>query len=176
MDDRRQAFKREPIIVELSPEESISIDPIPWEQRTAFGDEVVRQNVSILNEAARIYVDEDSGAPQLEAKLTQKFTDPRRLFELGLIPETYEIIKDKKLYHNQVVEILLVIAEINDLPQLKPMLDPNSLTPTPLSGILSSLTTPGDVSLPIESGPDSSSPDSNETSSETSPTLSSVPS
>jgi hypothetical protein len=176
MENRRQAFKREPVEVELAPGDVIYIAPVPWEQRNLFADEVVRQNVAILNEAVKIYVDEDTGVPQLEAKLTQKFTDPNKLFELGLLPETLAMLKTQNLYYNQVVEILLAIVDVNDLTQLKPMIDPNSLTPTPLSGILLDLVTPGTDSPKIESGPDSSSPDSEETSSEDSPTRSAVPS
>jgi hypothetical protein len=176
MNDRRQAFRRDPIEVELSPEVIVSIDPIPWEQRNVFGGEVVKQHVDILNESVRLYVDEATGAPQLEAKLEQKFTDPDKLFQLGLLPATYEQVKGMNLYYNQVVELLLVICEVNDLPQLKAMIDPNSQTPTPLGGILSDLIAPGDDTQKTESGQDSSSSESTEQPSEPSPILSSGPS
>jgi len=174
MDNRRQAFRREPIVIELDPNFSLPVDPIPWEQRTDFGNEVVRQHVQILNEAVKIYVDEDTGLPQLEAKLTQKFSNPLELFRSGLPEETFNLLKDLPLYHNQVVEILLAICDINDLPQLKPMLDPNSQTPTPLGGILSTLIAPGADIPKTGSGEDSLPQVSEETPSELLPTPSLV--
>ena len=158
MNERRQAFKREPIEVELAPGDIFLVDPIPWEQRNLFGDEVVRQNVELLNESVRIYIDEASGAPQLEAKMAEKFSDYRRLFELGLSESAWAAVKGKQLYSNQVVEILLAICDVNDLSRLRPILDPNSTTPTKLGGMLSELmsTPPGESTQKIESGPDSS--------------------
>lgn len=169
MSDRRQAFRREPIELWLDDKTMISIGPIPWEKRNDFGNELVRQNTEIINEAVRIYVDEESGLPHLEAKLGEKFSNPLALFELGLDPMVFEVVRGLKLYQNQVVEILLVICEVNDLEKLKVMIDPNLMAPTPIGGLLSALAAKGDDTLKEESGPDSSSQDSPENQSGPSP-------
>jgi len=171
MPEARHAFKREAIEVQLTADDSILVDPIPWEQRNDFGDEVLRQHVEIMNEAVRLYVDPDTGVPQLEAKLAEKFSDPQKLFELGLTAPAFEKVKGRSLYMNQIVAILDAICEVNDLVQLRPLLDPNSTTPTMLGGVLSELLSGMETtsSQPEESGPSSSSEDSNETLSEVSP-------
>lgn len=161
MSERRQAYRREPIEVDLGGNEIISIGPIPWLQRNDFGNEVMRQHAQILNEAVQIYLDEtaEEAVPQLQAKFAEKFIDPYRLFELGLDPETYQRVKPLVLYDNQIVEILLAICDVNQLGQLRPLLDPNSLTPTQLGGMVSALVSGEQDTQKTESSPDSSSPE-----------------
>lgn len=177
MPDRRQAFRREPIEIDLGGQ-IVSIGPISWEKRNDFGNELVGQHARILNEAVKVYVDEASGAPQLELKLAQKFEDAGLLLQLGLTPEAKDQLP-QDLYFNQVVEILLAICDINDLPQLKQLIDPNSPSPTLLGGLTSILqAAEGDSDLGLKSvfGPDFSSPDSIENQLETSQDQNSKPS
>ena len=124
MTDRRQAFRREPLEVDLGDDRIIIVDPLPWEARNDFGNQLVYQHTQITNEAVRLYVDPDTQVPQLEAKLGEKFTDPKRLLELGLSSGAFEVAYSKPLYRNQLTEILLAILDINELEQLKPMIDP----------------------------------------------------
>lgn len=175
MDERRQAFRREPIEIDLDETTTISVGPIPWERRTDFGNEVMRQHVEVINETVRLYADPDTGVPQLEAKLGEKFNDPKELLRLGLAEETFQSLPTN-LYFNQIVEILKACCEVNGLTQLIPLIDPNSTTPTLLGGIVSDLTSGLGASPKIESGPDSSSPDSIETPSDSSLSPNSTPS
>lgn len=168
MSERRQAFRPEPIEIDLGDSILFSVGPIPWEQRNDFGNEVVKQNVDIINETVRIYTDPDSGAPQLSAKMSQKFTDGGKLLALGLSEEAFPLLP-KPLFHNQVVEILLAICDVNGLDQLKALIDPNLQTPMMPGGLDSGLTAGIADIQRIESGPDSSSQDSAETPSEPSP-------
>lgn len=171
MTERRQAFRKEPIEIDFGDNRTVSVGPLPWQERNDFGDEVIRQYLQILNEAVLLYVDPDTGAPQLEAKLGEKFSDPQALMKLGLSEDDFKTVQDPPLGQNQIVIVLLAIAEVNDLQQLYPMLDPNLETPTSLSGILWELVQEG-LTPKTESGPDSSSPGSEETPSEPSLTQS----
>ena len=168
----RTAFRRDPIMVDLGDERVIQVHPIPWEQRNDFGNEVMTQHVTVINEAVKIYTDPESGAPQLEAKLAEKFTDPRELLRLGLLTDQFELAYSKPLYNNQIVEILLAICDNNGLEQLKPMIDPNLTTPMMLGGLLAELEPSGTSTPRTGSGLDSSSGASAETPSEPSPTSS----
>lgn len=175
MSDRRQAFAREAIEIDLG-DRVVTVAPVPWVQANDFGNEVVQQNVTILNEVAVIYSAPDSDIPQLSMKLAQKWTDPRRLLELGLPAEEFEKIKSVSLYDNQISAILVAAAEVNGLKQLLPILDPNLESPATLSGLVSALTDTAGEILQNASGADSSSPVSPEMSSETSPDQKSTPS
>jgi hypothetical protein len=154
MSERRQAFRPESIEIDLGDGKVISVAPVVWTQRSDFGNEVVRQHVEIINEAVRIFVDKEFGIPQLEAKMGEKFSDPDILFKLGLTTENYEQVKDLNLYMNQIIEILLAICDVNVLPQLKALIDPNSQTPTRLGGITSELMSGIIPTQKTESGPD----------------------
>jgi hypothetical protein len=177
MSERRQAFRREPIEVGLSEDKFISVGPVAWERRNDFGNEIMRQHVEIINEGVKLYVDPDIGLPQLEAKLTEKFNDPDALLRLGLTDEVYAEVKAiTPLYHNQIVAILMAACEVNDLVQLIPMIDPNSQTPMTIGTLLSNLASGEETTPKTESGPDSSSTDSVETTSGNSPSQSLVPS
>ena len=170
MGERRQAFRPDPIEVELSEGEIISVGPVVWTQRNEFGNEVIRQHVEIINEAVKMFVDSDTGIPQLQMKLAEKFSDHRELFRLGLDEETFKRLTVlEPLYQNQIVAILLAICEINELEQLKAMIDPNLMTPTTLSGLLSRAASGVEDTQKTESGPDSSSQESTEIPSEPSP-------
>lgn len=159
MPDRRQAFAREPIEVDLGGK-VILVGPIPWEQRNDFGNEVMRQHTEIMNHAIQIYIDDaaEDAIPKIETLFAEKFNDPRRLMELGLPEETFDEVRTLKLYNNQVVAILLAICDVNELSQLYPLLDPNSPTPTILGGNDSTTEAAGIDTQKTESGPDSSPP------------------
>lgn len=167
MTERRQAYRREPIEIDLGNDTIISIGPVSWLKRNDFGNEVMRQHSDIINEAVKIYLDEnaENAVPQIEARFAEKFTEPYKLLELGLDPDTYKTLVDLDLTYEQIVAILLAICDVNKLSQLYPLLDPNSLTPTPLGGLISKLVSGEDDTQKTESSPDSSSQESNETES-----------
>jgi hypothetical protein len=172
MNDRRQAFKREPIEVDLG-DRVISVGPIPWEKRNDFGDAVIGQYTTIINEAVVLFMDEATGAPQLDAKLKEKYSDPTQLLRLGLEDGAFEAATSEPLYENQIIALLLAICEVNSLSQLRAILDPNWDGPTTLGGLQSVIGPLTPDSPTTESGLDSSSPGSAETPSEPSPILSS---
>lgn len=164
MTERRQAFRREPIEVDLGGE-VILVGPVSWLKRNDFGNEVMRQNSEILNESISIYVNKDAevAIPEITAKFTEKFTDPYVLFEVGLEEETFKQVKAiDPLYENQIVEILLAICDVNRLETLKPLLDPNFQTPTTLGGLLGLAVAGETDTQKTESGLDSSSLESTE--------------
>jgi hypothetical protein len=163
MAERRQAFRRDPIEVDLGDDKVISVGPVPWQQRNDFGDAVIRQNIQVINEAVSMYVDPDTSAPQLEAKLGQKFNDANELLILGLDEATYELVMAiSPLYYNQIIAILVAAAEVNELDQLLPLIDPKLLAPTTLGGLVSDLMMERMGDTPkTESSPSSSSQDSN---------------
>lgn len=166
--ERRQAFRREPIIVDLdeSGTNFVTVAPITWERRNDFGSAVIHQSTIQVNEAIRLFVDGD--VPQLEASYADKFTDGQELLKLGLPESEFEKLPSE-LYYNQVLELLFAILEVNQLEHLRPLLDPNFQAPTESGGILSRLIG-GLTTQNPESGDDSSSQDSIETPSEISPT------
>lgn len=169
MPDRRQAFRREPIEIDLGNDVIISVAPVDWLKRDDFGNEVLSQNAQIMNEAVHVYVDPDSGLPELEMKLAERFNDGRRLLELGLEDEAFkQVMAIPKLYRNQLTEILLAICDVNELPKLREILDPNFLSPTLTGGIVSNLLGAGTPKT--EPGQDSSPQDSPTTTSEPEPT------
>lgn len=177
MTERRQAYRRDPIEVDLGGT-ILSIGPVSWLKRNDFGNEVMRQNSEILNEALQIYVNEDAenAVPHITARFSEKFTDPYALFELGLDEETAQQVRAMpNLFENQIVEILLAICDVNRLESLKQLLDPNFQTPTLPGGLLTQAA--GILGTPrTESGPDSSSPELIETPSDNSLIPSSSPS
>jgi|SRR6185503_9500409 len=176
MSERRQAFRPDPIEVELEKDgRLISVGPVPWEQRNDIGNEIVKQHTNELNEAVRIFVAEDGTTPQLEARMANKLTDPFAIMHLALEPAEYEKVVDKKIYLNQITAILLAIVEVNELEHLKPLVDPNASTPGSFGGMISTLLPTEDDNTPqTGSGQNSSPGASPATSSETSPTPSLV--
>lgn len=169
MNERRQAFRREPIEIELDDGLVISVAPVDWLKRSDFGNEVIRQNTGILNEAVRAYTDPETGAPQFEMALAERFTDGRELLRLGLDEETFtRVMAIPMLYQNQLVEILLAICDVNELKKLREILDPNFESQTGAGTMLSTLAEV--ISLKTESGPSSSPQDSDTSISEPEPT------
>ena len=168
MTERRQAFRREPIEIDFG-DAVVSIAPVSWLRRNDFGNELLRQHSELLNEAVQIYIEESAETeyPQMQAKFASRFSDPIMLLELGLDAATFQQGKALagELTFEQISEILLAICDVNKMDQLRPLLDPNSQTPTPLGTILSQLVAEGDDTPKTESGQDSSSPASTETES-----------
>lgn len=164
MNERRQAYRREPIEIDLGGDVIISIGPVSWMRRNDFGNEVMRQHSQLLNEAVKIYLEEniEDAVPQLEAKFGDKFKDPYPLLELGLDEATYLTVKELDLTFEQIITILLTICDVNKLDQLHPLLDPNSQAPTPIGGLISNLVSGEQATQKTESSPDSSSLESNE--------------
>lgn len=173
MSERRQAFRRDPIEIDLGGDTIISVGPVPWQQRNDFGDEVVRQNLDVINESVSLYIDPETSAPQLEAKLGQKFNDANELLKRGLDETTYGMVMSiNPLYHNQIIAILIAVCEVNDLEHLLPLIDPKLIAPTSLGGIVSDLMLGQmDGTQKTESSQSSSSPESAETQSSASPTV-----
>lgn len=174
MPERRQAFRQEPIEVDLGNGRVISVGPLLWEDRNRLGDEIVHQHTEELNEALKIFVEEDQ-APRLEARLGNKLKDPFAVLRIGLDEKEYEKVVDKKLYPNQLTQLLVTALEVNELGHLKPLVDPNSQTPAGIGGIISLLRQTEDDATPkTESGQDSSPGDLNIPSSSDTPTPSLV--
>jgi hypothetical protein len=171
MEDRRQVFRRKPTEVVLEAK-AISVAPLPWLQRDEFANEVVRQNAEILNEGVKLWFDDtDGGAlPVLQAKFAEKWTDPYALLRLAVPGEDWTAPWAQALYTDEIVEILVAACDVNKLDTLKALVDPNSPTPDQLFGNLSSLLAPGENGQKIESSPDSSSQDSLDQPSSSSPT------
>lgn len=127
--ERRQAHRRQSIIVELEEGVLFEAKPLPWLKRNDFGNEVVKQHTASINEAVRLYTDPETNVPILEAKLYERITDP-----IGLITDfAYPGTKAKDLNNltwRQLIELLLAALEVNDLQHLARMIDPNSQAPT----------------------------------------------
>lgn len=171
MSERRQAFRRDPIEIELEQDgRLISVGPVPWEKRNEIGNEIIKQHTAELNEAVKLFVAEDGQTPQLEAKLANKLTDPFQVLQLGLASDQYEKVVDRKLYLNQITSLLIAIIEVNELAHLRALVDPNSSSPGGLGGIISTLIPTEDDTQKMESGPDFSPGASPEKTSEISPT------
>lgn len=168
MTERRQAFRREPIEIDLG-DAVISVAPVSWLRRNDFGNEVLRQHSELLNEAVQIYVEEsvDTALPQIQARFASKFQDPIILLQYGLAESEFQKVKAiaEDLTFEQIAMILLAICDVNKMEQLRPLLDPNSLTPTPLGGILSQMAEEGIDIQKTESGQDSSLQESTATES-----------
>lgn len=130
MAERRQAHRREPIIVELPSGVEIEVHPLPWQARNDVGDEIINQSQEITNEAIRVYVDQTSGAPQLEMRLNEKLRDPGMIVAMGL--PGVEIPSDTT--YSEIHEIIYAILDVNDLEKLRPLVDPNFQTPTTIGG------------------------------------------
>lgn len=176
MSERRQAFRRDPIEIDLGDDRVISVGPVPWEQRNVIGNEILKQHSEVFNEAIKTFVTENSDIPQIETKLANKLPDPNVVLHLGLDDENYRRITDQAkggYFPNQLTAVLIAILEVNELLHLRPLVDPNFSTPGSAGGLLS-LLMPNEDDQKTESGPSSFSGDSVETLSENSPTQSLV--
>lgn len=162
----RQAHRRKPIRVELEEGQVLEAAPLQWQKRNDFGNAIVKAYSDSINEAVKVYVEEGSEVPQLEAKFYEKFQDPIKL--LGLAYPGVPAKDYGKCSWHQLVELLLAALEVNDLMHLARMIDPNFQAPTENGG---KPTTDGELESllgpKIESLVGSSSPDSPETPSST---------
>ena len=142
MAERRQAHRREPIEIEVR-DRVLEAHPLPWLQRNDLGNELISQYTEMFNSALRSYVDPDTSAPQIENALHDKLTDPITIIKAGLTvypdedgKEPYCTVEDEflqKLEWSELREIIYTILDVNEL-ELKPLVDPNSLTPTGSGG------------------------------------------
>lgn len=158
MAERRQAHRREPIIVEIRGED-VEVHPLPWTQRNDLGNALIVQYTDMLNSTMKSYVDPDTSAPQLSMYLNDKLSDPLALINLG-IPELE--VKDEWEYP-ELYELIYAILDVNDLGHLKHLADPNSLTPMNDGGASSS----GMEKRVLDIQNQLSSPDSESSDSET---------
>lgn len=171
MSERRQAFRRDPIEIELEADRLISVGPSLWEIRNEIGNAIIKQHTDELNDAVKTFIAEDSEVPQLQVRLANKLADPFVIMQMALPEPEYSKVVDRKIYPNQITAILVAILEVNELEHLRALVDPNFSTPDGIGGIASLLTrTEDDVTQKTGSGPVSSPGASPETQSGTSPT------
>lgn len=125
MTERRQAHRREPIIVEIRGED-VEVRPLPWTQRNDLGNALITQYTEMLNSTMRSYVNPDTGAPEISMYLNDKLSDPVAIIKMGIADLE---VKDEWEYP-ELYEFIYAILDVNDLGHLKHLVDPNSLTPT----------------------------------------------
>jgi hypothetical protein len=154
--------------VEVEEGRTFTASPLPWQKRNDFGDTLIKQHTTALNDAIKLYVEPDTNIPELEAKLYERVNDPIALLQMGY-PESKPKDFDG-LSWRQLIELLLVALEVNELKHLSRLIDPNLISPT-VNGGTPSVGEPEEmIGQKIESLVDSSSPDSNGTLSQDSPT------
>jgi hypothetical protein len=164
--ERRQAHRRLPIFVEVEGGKVFEAHPLPWQDRNDFGSAVVQQNAKSANEAVRLYVDPDTSIPELTAKLYERAGDPIALLKMAY--PNVKPVEYKDLTWRQLIELLRAALEVNELGHLARLIDPNSNPPTENGG--SPAVGEEEIGQRIESLVASSSQDSEETTSEDSPT------
>lgn len=155
MSERRQVHRREPILVVMDDGREFEARPLPWLQRNDLGDEIVTQNARVINEFVKVWVDDTSGIPQLEAKFHEKLTDVFAVIAIGY--PTEDVTKLSDLTHEELLELIYASLEVNLLEHLRPLVDPNFPTPTMLGGIATSEGTTTQAGQKTESSIDSSS-------------------
>lgn len=164
MAERRQAHRREPIIVVVR-EEELEARPLPWLKRNDLGNAVIRQYTEMMNSTMRSFINAD-GAPELEMYLNDKLKNPLEILSLG-----YPDLKVKPEWeYPELYELIFASLDVNDLEHLKELVDPNSLTPKSNGGRSSSGTRRAQSIQKLLSSPNSDSVESPEKKSETSPT------
>lgn len=157
MSERRQVHRREPIIVVMDDGKEFEARPLPWLQRNDLGNEIVTQNARVINEFVKVWVDESSGLPQLEASFHEKLTDIFAVIALAY--PTEDVTKLSELTHDELLELVYAALEVNSLTHLRPLVDPNSPTPTMLGGTDTSAGMMTQDGQKTESSTDSSSED-----------------
>lgn len=162
MAERRQATRREPIEIEIQGDDRVFVaEPLPWIQANDLGGEIVKQNADAFNHYVQMYVDEDSGLPQLEAQLKKKLSDWNAVLRMA-----YPNVDDKQwteprvLSLDECADLVLAALDVNHLEHIKHLVDPNSPTPMLDGGI--STSTSGEDGQKTTSTPDSGSVDSPE--------------
>lgn len=128
MVERRRASRREPIEVEVRGQTFVA-KPLPWQVSADLGNEIVRQNVTSVNEAVAMYVEDN--VPQLDLKLAQKISDWNELLRIAY-PDN-EPADFNGFDIDEVSVLILTSLEVNHLEHLNHLVDPN----------LSALTNPG---------------------------------
>lgn len=166
MPERRQAHRREPIIVEVRGED-VEARPLPWPQRNDLGNAIVHEYQEVFNSSLRAFVDPGSVVPRIEMELNDKIKNPDALVKMAYphLPEDKIVSWDWQ----ELRELLFAALDVNELESLKPLVDPNSLTPTPAGGSGSSGVQRVLDTLRLVSSVDSSSQDSPESQPSTSP-------
>lgn len=157
MAERRRAARREPIEVEVEDGRVFVARPLPWMQANDLGDEVIRQNAEGVNNAVRLYMAGD--VPQLEATMGVKIKDWNAVLKLAF-PDDIESLQNKPPNRDDCAELILAALDVNNLEQLRQLVDPNFPAPTTTGGANSSEpegTSPGEKT---ESMPSSSSEES----------------
>jgi hypothetical protein len=163
-EDRRQVHRRNPIIVELDDGRSFTAKPLPWQIRNDLWQAIVTDNVEQTNKILKMFVDPELSVPQIEAQLNEPLSDYVKFLVIGY-PGSKATDFDNCSF-GELVELLGAVLEVNELTKLRRIIDPNSQSPTPSTGEVSSAT--GEILERImtgektESSPSSSSSDSTE--------------
>ena len=161
MVERRRATRREPIEVELEDGRVFIAHPLPWMAANDLGDQIIQQNADAVNNTVRLYM--DGNIPQLEASLGVKIKDWQALLRLAY-PSEAEItsLSENAPNRDDCAELILAALDVNNLVHLKPLVDPNSPTPTTTGGNDSSALAGILPGVKTESTPSSSSEESEE--------------
>jgi len=131
MGERRQAIRRESIIVEVRGTD-FEAKPLPWLIANELGNEVIRQNAEAANNAVKMYVEEDTNIPQLEAALHRNISDWGKFLCLGYLDNKPDDFKDFDT--DELHELGKAILEVNHFDYLLPLIDPNGASPTLTGG------------------------------------------
>jgi len=133
MAERRQAHRREPIIVEIR-EEEVEARPLPWIQRNDLGNAVIEQYTAMLNSTMRSYVNPETKVPELQMYLNDKLGNPIEILSMAY-PNLD--IKDEWEWP-EIYELIYAALDVNELGHLRDLIDPNFQTPTSAGGTSSS--------------------------------------
>jgi hypothetical protein len=133
MPERRQAHRREPIVVEVRGED-VEARPLPWIQRNDLGNAVIGQYTSMLNSTMRSYVNPKTNAPELQMYLNDKLGDPVEILNMAYPGLD---IRDEWEWP-ELYELIYAALDVNELGHLKDLIDPNFRTPTNDGGTSSS--------------------------------------
>jgi hypothetical protein len=128
MSERRQAHRRESIIVTLTNGREFVASPLKWLDRNSLGNEILNQSQQMVNESMRLYVDAVNGAPQVEMMLDTKLTDFPKVLMMAY-PGTKRTDYEGEVYYEDFLELVYAALEVNSLDHLKRLVDPNFPSP-----------------------------------------------
>lgn len=128
MTERRQVARQQPLEVEVWDGRVYEAHPLPWLERNDLGNEILRRYNESFNEAIQAYTDPE-GTARLNVLLEDKIKEPLEILKLAYPKDSFE-----GLHWPEIFELIYASLEVNNLNQLKPLIDPNSLTPEKNSG------------------------------------------
>ena len=125
----RRTSRPEPIITEVESVDSKMLRfeavPLPWRERNDFGDEMVQQHLTALNEGIQ-EIGEGKDA-HLVGKRMDAMIDYEKLFKMGYPNGSTEDFQ--QLTFEQMMEVLSAALDVNLLESQRYMIDPNFNAP-----------------------------------------------